>query len=150
MARGSARWAIKGLPYKFRSKFECSIADQLIDSGLKWEYETVTLPYTSNVRGVCNDCGSSNVHKRRSYTPDFRVILPSGQDYFIEVKGRFTSPDRTKMKDVRKCYPDLDIRMLFQSNNSTGETRHKTYGGWCDNIGYEWWVVDIPEDWFES
>ena len=146
MAR-SDRWGLEGLPYTFRSKFECEIANQLLEYEVTWEYETITLPYGQKIPSAeCKDCGSYNVRKRRRYTPDFIVLRPSSPLY-IEVKGRFPSTDRTKMAAVKECYPDLDIRMLFMRNNSTGETRHKTYGGWCDNMGFDWAVGQVPKEW---
>tara|TARA_R110000772_G_scaffold16184_2_gene46214 strand:+ start:2199 stop:2651 length:453 start_codon:yes stop_codon:yes gene_type:complete len=146
----SDRWGLEGLPYTFRSKFECEVANQLLEYEAIWEYETVTLPYGQTIRqAICSDCGSHNVRKRRRYTPDFKVMTGKWDlnTMYIEVKGRFPSTDRTKMIAVKECYPDLDIKMLFMRNNSTGETRHKTYGGWCDNMGFDWAVGQVPESW---
>lgn len=80
------------------------------------------------------------------YTPDF--FLPNG--VVIETKGFFKPRDRSKTLAVREAHPDLDLRFVFQRNNTLSKKSRQTYGGWCDKHGFLWCVFpDIPLDWFE-
>ena len=66
----------------FRSKFEESIANDLDNQKVKYEYESEKLQYTVE----------------RNYLPDFK--LPSG--IFIEAKGWFKSADQRKHRIIKK------------------------------------------------
>ena len=50
--------------------------------------------------------------KYRKYTPDF--VLSNG--IIVETKGRFVSADRRKHQEIKKQFPDLDIRFVFSSS----------------------------------
>ncbi len=43
---------------------------------------------------------------------DFEVKLESGKYYYIEVKGQETTAYRLKLKLLRACYPDIDVRIV--------------------------------------
>lgn len=130
--------------HKFRSKFESSIAKQLEELGVKYEYEEVELRYDSKVHnGRCASCGSSAVSSTRSYLTDF--YLPE-LDVYIEVKGRFTSTDRTKMRLVIE-QTGLDIRMLFMQNNKLRKGSKTTYAEWCDKKSINYAFKNIPKEW---
>ena len=78
------------------------------------------------------------------YTPDF--FLPNG--VIIEAKGFFKPSDRRKMLAVKKQNPELDIRFVFQRNNTLTRTSKTTYGAWAEKHGFEWCLYpDIPESW---
>lgn len=82
--------------------------------------------------------------KLRTYTPDF--LLPNG--IIIETKGRFTSEDRRKHIEVRKQYPDLDIRFVFQRANAPLYKGSKTsYAMWCKKHKFLWAEKQIPDEW---
>ena len=78
------------------------------------------------------------------YTPDF--FLPNG--VIIECKGFFKPSDRRKMLAVKKQHPELDIRFVFQRNNTLSKNSKTSYGDWCDKHEFLWCIYpDIPPDW---
>ena len=80
------------------------------------------------------------------YTPDF--FLKNG--VIIETKGFWKPSDRSKMKAVKQQHPELDIRMVFQRNNTLSKKSKTTYGMWCDKHGFPWCVFpNIPLDWLQ-
>ena len=90
------------------------------------------------------DVKSIFVHK--SYTPDF--IMGS---MIVEAKGRFTSVDRTKMAQVVKENPNLDIRMLFMRDQWCTKTKKQKYSDWCDthNIKFAF-GISLPKEWLKE
>ena len=80
------------------------------------------------------------------YTPDF--FLPNG--VILEAKGFFKPSDRRKMLAVKAQNPELDIRFVFQRNNTLTKQSKTTYGAWADKHGFLWCVFpDLPQDWLE-
>jgi len=78
------------------------------------------------------------------YTPDF--FLKNG--VVIEAKGFFKPSDRRKMLAVKEQHPDLDIRLVFQRNNTLSKNSKTTYGDWADRHGFLWCIFPaIPESW---
>ena len=78
------------------------------------------------------------------YTPDF--FLPNG--VVIESKGFFKPSDRRKMLAVKAQHPDLDIRLVFQRNNTLSKQSKTTYGDWATKHGFPWCIFPaIPESW---
>lgn len=99
----------------FRSGFEHEFADGL---DVPYQYETEKLPYP--------------VTLTKHYLPDFILVKKDGTKMYLELKGRFTASDRVKMKRIRKCYPMLDIRMIFQmGTNRITKVSKTTYMDWC-------------------
>lgn len=85
-----------------------------------------------------------SVHK---YTPDF--ILPNG--IIIEAKGLFETADRQKHLLIKKQYPHLDIRFVFQNpNNRLYKGSKTTYADWCKKHGYQYATKLIPSAWFKE
>ena len=81
------------------------------------------------------------------YTPDF--FLQSG--VIIECKGFFKPSDRRKMLAVKNQHPELDIRFVFQRNNTLSKQSKTTYGDWCDKHGFLWCIYpDIPPSWLQT
>lgn len=74
-----------------------------------WEHEPKTFYFEGIKRGTTN------------YKPDFRVVFPSGNHEWIEVKGYETSKDRTKYKRMAKYFPEEKLRVIgkewFKSNS---------------------------------
>jgi hypothetical protein len=88
----------------FRSKWEANIAryyNYLMSIGEidLWEYEPETFWFKAIKRGV------------RSYMPDFR-ITENQKKYYVEVKGWMDNRSKTKLKRMKKYYPDVEIRLL--------------------------------------
>lgn len=128
-----------------RSGYEYQIRDNLHERGIDFGYESEVLEYTSRVRSTCCDkCGSCQVSKKRKYTPDFIIPIPRGTLY-VEAKGRLTSTDRSKMRDVKRSHPDKDIRFLFQKRSLK---ELAIVAAWCDKNGFEYAVgTEVPVDW---
>lgn len=117
---------------KFRSKLEERVADLLTNLGVSYEYESTRVPYEIQF----------------NYTPDF--ILPSG--VMLETKGYWEPEDRRKILAVKRCNPDLDLRMVFQAPyNRISKSSKTTYAQWCDKHGILWSSYhEIPIDWLVS
>lgn len=115
----------------FRSLFEWTLAKNLTNRGVDFEYELKSLPYVI----------------KHTYTPDFK--LPNG--IFIEAKGYFTGKDRTKAIAVKKQHPDIDIRFVFMNPHQRLSKKSKTtYGVWCEKHGFKWAKNEIPEEWIDE
>jgi len=86
-----------------------------------------------------------NIPKR--YTPDFKV-----GDMYIETKGYFRPSDRTKMRHVKLCNPELDIRLWFQKDEWLDpKTKATRYSEWAEKYGFPFHVGEkFPEHWFEE
>lgn len=120
---------------KYRSRLEERVAQQLIDAGVKFSYETLKISYKVPERVA-------------KYTPDFII-----GDIVIEAKGRFrTTQDRQKLLLVKEQYPDLDLRLVFQ------DAKTPIYPGsptpcskWATDNGFPWSDKGkIPKEWLKS
>lgn len=112
----------------YRSRFEARVAADLKSRKIKFEYEPDKVPYIL----------------AHTYTPDLK--LPNG--IYIELKGRFTSKDRSKMLAVKKQKPDLDIRLVFMNPNVTlSKASTTTYGEWATKHGFIWTHTTVPSEW---
>lgn len=116
----------------FRSKFEGKVAAALSEAGVDWEYEPTRFLYTIT----------------RRYTPDF--YLPAVSVY-VEVKGYFTSEDRSKLLQVKRDNPDIDLRLVFQQPNNRLNKRSKTtYAEWADQHEFQWAEGKVPDAWIKG
>ena len=130
----------------YRSGFEKTVADQLTKAGVKFEYETEELEYFIKRRGAfCESCGSDEVLESHWYTPDFKI-----GDVYIEVKGKFTSSARTKMKAVKEAWPFLDIRMLFMRDNWLTKNHNSRYSDWAVSSGFKFAIHKLPVEWIKE
>lgn len=121
-------------PTPYRSGLEERITEQLSKRGIKFHYEEYEIAYV---------IPASN-HK---YTPD--VILDNG--VIVEIKGLWEADDRKKHLLLRKQYPDLDIRFVFQApNNKIYKGSKTTYAKYCDKYGIKWAKKDIPVEWIKE
>tara|TARA_B100000575_G_scaffold31452_1_gene21165 strand:- start:4859 stop:5224 length:366 start_codon:yes stop_codon:yes gene_type:complete len=111
----------------FRSKFEESIANDLDNQKVEYEYESEKLQYTVE----------------RNYLPDFK--LPSG--IFIEAKGWFKSADQRKHRIIKKQHPNIDIRFVFQNPNVRVQGSRMTCAEWCEKYGFKFASKLIPKEW---
>lgn len=74
-----------------RSGWESNVLRWLTYLGKKWEFEPKTFFFPNQKKAPV------------AYLPD--IYLPD-DDIWIEVKGRFRNQDRSKMKKMKKYYPD--------------------------------------------
>ena len=145
--RTSRRARILG---KYRSLSERRVADELKLKGVKFKYENTKFEYFLRGRNqmLCPNCGPVSGMVRRQYLPDFE--LPNG--VFIEVKGRLTSKDRTKLATVKQQHPGINLCLLFDANRfvegqRAGKPNKVRYGDWANKTGIPWAVKDIPDEW---
>ena len=67
----------------------------------------------------------------------------------LETKGYWESADRRKILAVKKCNPDLDLRMVFQAPyNKIYKGSKTTYAAFCDRHKLPWAAFhSIPIEW---
>ena len=104
----SGWFCIGGKTCFFRSSWEVVYARYLEflkenDKILEWKYEPRTFWFEKIKRGV------------RSYTPDFLVIEKNSNIVFHEVKGYLDSKSKTKLKRMKKYYPEFPV-ILIEKN----------------------------------
>lgn len=132
---------VRSHPYKgyiMASKAEVKFAEWMDNLSLTWMYEPEKFDWLPEA-------------KVRKYTPDFKVRRPDGSSFFVEYKGYLRPTDKAKMKAIRKQYPDLDIRFVFQNAKKPSYKGAKTnYGEWATKNGYLWAEGTIPKEWMEE
>lgn len=106
---------IDGRRFFFKSKWELLYANHLqLLKKLKviseWEYEPHTFWFENIKRGV------------RSYLPDFKITNQDGTHFWAEVKGFMDAKSLTKIKRLRKYYPEEKLMVIgkewFNSRSS--------------------------------
>ena len=114
----------------FRAGLEERLSKHLTKLNVPFLYECERYSYTTESK----------------YTPDF--FLPNGG--IIEATGLFKPSDRRKMLAVKSQHPELDIRFIFQRNNTLTKNSKTTYGAWAEKHGFPWCIFpNIPPQWFE-
>jgi len=114
----------------FRSYFEQSIANNLIEMDCSFEYEPMRIPYEI----------------KSKYIPDF--VLPNG--IIIEAKGRLLAKDARKHRAVKKRHPNLDIRFVFMSLSTRVENSRFTHQEWATKYGFRYFEKVIPKVWIDE
>ena len=93
------------------------------------------------------EAGKYDYQLTSNYTPDF--FLKNG--VILEVKGFYKPSDRRKMLAIKQQHPELDIRFVFQRNNTLTKASKTTYGDWCDKHGFPWCIFpNIPPSWLNA
>lgn len=83
------------------------------------------------------------------YTPDFIITTPFGPIY-LEVKGWWPAPERSKILAVKQSNPELRIVMVLQRPNAAINHGSKTsLSVWCDRKGIEWAPFPVPPEQFQ-
>ena len=112
----------------FRSGLEERFGKLLDKNAVPYLYEVDHIKYTIQSR----------------YTPDFS--LPNG--VIIETKGFFKPSDRSKHIAIKAQHPELDIRFVFQRNNTLSKKSKTTYGDWATKHNFLWCIFpNIPPNW---
>lgn len=101
----SGWYDINGKKIYFRSKWEANIAlylDFLIrQKKIKsWEFEPDIYVFDKIKLGT------------RGYRPDFKVWNNDGTFHYEEVKGHFDAKSLTKLKRMKKYYPDIKVNVI--------------------------------------
>lgn len=100
-----------------------STLEQKFSNEFKLPYETHKLDYIS----------------KHTYTPDFTV----NKHTFIETKGRFTSSDRSKIKQVIQQHPEITLALVFQKpNQMISKVSTTSYAVWCAKHGIQWFDIN--------
>lgn len=122
-----------------RSGFERKVWDNLEQRGITFFYEAEKIPYEVPAT-------------TRNYILDFKVVTPSGNTVRCEVKGRLTRQDRTKMLNVKKSNPELDLRFLFQRDQAISKGAKMKYSDWCIKHGFAYAISgagELPSTWLK-
>lgn len=128
---------------KFRSELESKVSEYLTKKKLCVTYEDTKLGYVV----------------MKNYIPDFKItkskkVTGWGDYLFLEVKGYFPSSDRTKMLAVKKTYPYVDLRIIFQRDNFLSKKSKTKYSDWAKKNGFPYHVIGnskilVPKDWLQ-
>lgn len=143
-----------------RSSFEEKLKAQLEAEKVKYSYENTRLKYTIP-------------EKEMGYYPDFIIGGDSEKKLLtfeeikdkilIEAKGHFDRDTRNKMLWVKKTNPNIDIRIVFESDNylskltplqrkkkKNGEKfKKQKYSDWCLKHGFPYAIKTIPKEWLK-
>lgn len=127
------RTKFRGIQAGYRSGLEEDTAAYLKKKKVKFTYEKEKIKWVDL--------------KVRTYTPDF--VLANG--IIVETKGRFISVDRRKHKEIKKQFPELDIRFVFANSRAKLYKGAKSsYGDWCKKHGFKYADKVIPDEWLEE
>lgn len=123
--------------------------------------ESDTVAYWDSLRvGSCRACGSSDVGKLRSYTPDILhspgVSRKRPQDQseerrtssYIDVKGYLRADKRRLLRALVKARKDINLRILLQRDFTLSRTA--TASSWIRKmlkIPYAIWDGKWPDKW---
>mgnify|MGYP003951220417 FL=1 len=124
-----SRFNAAALKAGYRSGLEDETAKYLAEKGIEFTYEKEKIKWLDS--------------KIRTYTPDFKL----SNGIIIETKGRFVASDRRKHKEIKKQFPDYDIRFVFSNSRAKLYKGAKsTYGDWCKKNGFMYADKVIPEE----
>lgn len=117
----------------YRSGLELAVARAAQEEGVEYEYEPEewVIEWEPPIK---------------SYLPDF--VLTNG--IIVEVKGRLTVQDRVKHLCIAEQYPHLDIRFVFQRDNTLTKRSKTRYSQWCEKHGFLYAFNSIPPEWAEE
>jgi predicted nuclease of restriction endonuclease-like RecB superfamily len=125
--------------YGYKSGLELTVANQIKEAKYPVNYETEKLEYVVPATN----------HK---YTPDFIFQKKNGETMYVETKGRWTTIDRRKMKNILASNPGVDLRIVFQNPNQKITKGSKTtYEMYANKLGITHVAKkDIPAEWFKE
>lgn len=111
-----------------RNKLEKISWDFLKKNKVDFGYEVTKLPYII----------------KSTYIADF--TLSNG--IIVETKGYFRPEDKRKMKSVKACHKELDIRMVFNEANTPSSKKSLEQNiRWCKRQGFPYAIGCIPKEW---
>jgi len=108
----------------------------------KWSSKYKSLGFEKSE--ICGD----RIH--HIYEPDFLVDTENGS-FLIESKGFLSSSDRTKMIEVKKQNPEIEIKFIFKTVTPLiGFKKPKTNVQWAIENGFDYSVGTlINKNWFK-
>ena len=113
----------------FRSPLEALVSKSL-PKGMKFESEKIKYFVPKN------------------YLPDFVYTRKDGKKIYLEVKGWMRYEDQQKMRAVKHCNPDLDIRFFFPKDNKVQSSKMLN-SEWCEKYSFPYAIGKIPRSWFK-
>lgn len=121
------------------------VTQDLEARGIPYKYEPDCLVYDLPVKGAtCKKCGAPGVTRVAHYTPDLKF----DNGTYVELKGKFTSSNRTRMLAFKSSRPSVVLRVLFQRDNYLTKRHAKTYTEWATAHGFVCAVGEsVPEAW---
>lgn len=133
---------------RYASGLEKKIFDDLDKRGIKYEYEPETFRYQRPVRrATCLGCGGGAISIQRRYTPDAKVE----GSWYLEVKGKFDSENRSAMEDFLGGSPGIELRFIFQRDNWITSKQKSKYSDWAKKVGVKFHIGEgVPEEWLEG
>jgi predicted nuclease of restriction endonuclease-like RecB superfamily len=84
-----------------------------------WEFEAEVFVFHGVTRGA------------HTYRPDFKVQEVDGRIVYHEVKGWMDGPSKTRLKRMKKYYPEVEVIVI-------GEGEYKAIAKWCKALIPEW------------
>ena len=122
----------RGIRRGYKSGLEEKISEQIVEAGLKVEYETDKISYVWPSR-------------KSTYKPDFKLPKKGGF-FYVETKGRFVVNDRQKHLLLKQQLPDLDIRFIFsRASSPLYKGSPTTYADWCEKHVFSYATKTIPK-----
>lgn len=112
----------------YRSMSEVRFAARLNKLKVPFDYEKDKLTYQ---------------HAPQKYTVDFTLKnKKTDEPIYIEYKGKLDAATRKKMRSIKRCNPDTDLRIVFEKpRNKIFKGSKTTYGEWATKVGYKWYDV---------
>lgn len=114
---------IGGKTFRARSSWEANIAayfEFLKRQGniIDWRHEPLTFWFKGIKRGVV------------SYLPDFEIIEASGAIKYVEVKGFMDSRSATKLKRMKKYFPDIKVELINKKRYDEIKSKSRFIKDW--------------------
>lgn len=131
MTKGKRPRGKKSTKDKFRSQLERDFAKNLKSRATNFGYEDQKVKYI----------------KEHTYNPDFSLTKKDGTLILIECKGYFPKTDMSKMRSVKNCNPELDIRFIFADATKKNKGTKSTYGEWAERNGFPYAEKKLPLTW---
>lgn len=113
----------------YKSGLEQMVAKVL---GKRAEYEPIRLAYLIP----------------KHYKPDFIIKKKNGKEIVLEVKGYLRWQDQQKMRAVKACNPELDIRFYFPKDGKV-QTSGMLNSEWCEKYSFDYAIGKIPKSWLQ-
>ena len=127
-------------------------------AGVEFHYESgpCVIHYELPIRGgACGACASTHVFSKHKYTADFSFISKTtGKLIIVECKGHpyaWTGETRSKHQNIKKQFPDMDLRFIFNNKHGKISSKSKTTNeAWCKRQGFLCETALIPQRWIDE
>ena len=115
---------------KYRSNFEKTVAEKLVELKIPISYETDKLTYTLEA----------------TYKPDFKIK----NNFYIEAKGRFRNGDQKKLLAIKEQHPATTILLVFMDHKVPVRKGSKlSHGEWATRHGFDWVSIKDMGDYLQ-